>query len=582
MKLNNNQSWLHWTGWPGHINTSERSISISSIIRSPAFAIILVSCIWLGMVILVNPVGEFPLNDDWSYARPVQILVEQGRLELSGFTSMPLIAQVLWGALFCLLFGFSFTVLRISTIVLGLIGILATYWLIVEISKNRMMALGGALVVATNPLYLNLSLTFMTDVPFFAFSMLAILFFLRALRKDQLLDYALGYLFTLIAILIRQLAIVIPLSFLLANIIKYRFNKKVFIYALLPTGVFAGLLLIYPTLLKHTIGLPALYNRAYEPIAENIPLGWFQTPLVYADRLLVELMYLGLFFLPFLFMLGINIDPALSIRKRRLSILIGLVLFGAILVYLLSQGRVMPLTGNMLVNLGLGPLLLRDTYILNLPHWPSVPKELWYFVTAAAALGAVAIIFRIGSSGIQNYKLLKSGLKSELIDTTFLLSLASLYFLIIGITGFLDRYLIWLLPLLMCIMLAQKRHDHLRNRVFSTSISLAIIFIVGFFAIGSTHDYLAWNRTRWQAVTDLQQQGISYTNIDGGFEFNGWYSYDAGYQMDTSKSWWWVENDDFVISFGPLPNYVEIKKYPFERWIPPGDGSIFVLQRQKD
>ncbi|HLA86644.1 MAG TPA: hypothetical protein VJL10_01350, partial [Anaerolineales bacterium] len=60
---------------------------------------------WLLLVLFVNPVGKFPLNDDWSYARAVQSLVEHGHLELTGFTSMPLIAQALWGALFCLPFG---------------------------------------------------------------------------------------------------------------------------------------------------------------------------------------------------------------------------------------------------------------------------------------------------------------------------------------------------------------------------------------------------------------------------------------------------------------------------------------------
>ena len=89
-----------------------RSPFAGTAIRTSALAIITVSGVWLFMVLLANPVGEFPLNDDWSYSRAVQNLIEHGRLELTGFTSMPLIAQVFWGALFCLPFGFSFTALR--------------------------------------------------------------------------------------------------------------------------------------------------------------------------------------------------------------------------------------------------------------------------------------------------------------------------------------------------------------------------------------------------------------------------------------------------------------------------------------
>src|SRR5512133_1644077 len=105
------------------------------------------------MVLVANPAGGFPLNDDWSYSRAVLSLVEHGRLELTGFTSMPLIAQVLWGALFCLPFGFSFLALRVSTIVLGLIGILAIYQLFEEMKAKRAIALFGTAVVAANPLY---------------------------------------------------------------------------------------------------------------------------------------------------------------------------------------------------------------------------------------------------------------------------------------------------------------------------------------------------------------------------------------------------------------------------------------------
>src|SRR5712692_3184073 len=81
-----------------------RSLFAGTLIRTLTLAVITVSCVWLLMVLLVNPAGEFPLNDDWSYSRAVQSLVEHGRLELTGFTSMPLIAQVLWGALFSLPF----------------------------------------------------------------------------------------------------------------------------------------------------------------------------------------------------------------------------------------------------------------------------------------------------------------------------------------------------------------------------------------------------------------------------------------------------------------------------------------------
>src|SRR2546430_787911 len=113
------------------------------------------------MALLANPAGEFPLADDWSYNRAVQNLIEHGRLESTGFTSMPLIAQVFWGTLFCLPFGFSFTALRASTITLGLLGLFATYRLLKEMKVDSTLALLAVMVLAMNPLYFLLSLTFM-------------------------------------------------------------------------------------------------------------------------------------------------------------------------------------------------------------------------------------------------------------------------------------------------------------------------------------------------------------------------------------------------------------------------------------
>ena len=39
------------------------------------------------------------------------------------------------------------------------------------------------------------------------------------------------------------------------------------------------------------------------------------------------------------------------------------------------------------------------------------------------------------------------------------------------------------------------------------------------------------------------------------------------------------ENDDFMIAFGPVPGYKEMKRYHFQRWLPPGEGTILILRK---
>ena len=88
-------------------------------------------------IFYINPIGDFPLNDDWSMGIAVKNLLDLGRVKLSGWTSMSLIAQIFGGYLFCLPFGFSFTALRIFTLLFSFIGIFSTYKLIYELKKDR-------------------------------------------------------------------------------------------------------------------------------------------------------------------------------------------------------------------------------------------------------------------------------------------------------------------------------------------------------------------------------------------------------------------------------------------------------------
>ena len=166
---------------------------------------VLLGLIWTFMVIVVNPLGNFPLNDDWAYGYSVRALVENAQIRFSDWTATNLFGQVLWGALFCLPFGFSFTALRFSTAVLGFVGVLATYGILRELKTSRATAAIGALTLAFCPIYFALSLTFMNDVPFAAFAISSLYFFLRGLRLDSSLTIAVGLVLAGVAILTRQL-----------------------------------------------------------------------------------------------------------------------------------------------------------------------------------------------------------------------------------------------------------------------------------------------------------------------------------------------------------------------------------------
>ena len=56
---------------------------------------------------LVNPHGDFPLNDDWAYASSVRHLLFDGHLVLSDWSAPLALVHIFTGFLFAKVFGFS-------------------------------------------------------------------------------------------------------------------------------------------------------------------------------------------------------------------------------------------------------------------------------------------------------------------------------------------------------------------------------------------------------------------------------------------------------------------------------------------
>jgi hypothetical protein len=125
--------------------------------------------IWLLLLFMVNPIGNFPINDDWAFAYPVKALMDHGTFEFLMPFAPNLLLQVLWGYLFCLPDHFSFTALRISTLVLGLAALILTFRLLKEGVTDKFIIFLGLCNVLFNQLFFPLAYSFMTDIPFLDF-----------------------------------------------------------------------------------------------------------------------------------------------------------------------------------------------------------------------------------------------------------------------------------------------------------------------------------------------------------------------------------------------------------------------------
>src|SRR5512139_727571 len=179
----------------------------------PVVDVLFLLAFWLVVVVVVDPRGDFPLNDDWAYAIAVRRLLEDGAFRPPGWAGMTLLSQALWGAAIAAVAGFSHTVLRASTLILGGAAAVGTYLLARQLRAARGLALLAALTLAANPLFVALAHTFMTDVPMTAMMLYALLAFAHALESDSRAAWAAGSALTIAAVLCRQPAIVPALGF---------------------------------------------------------------------------------------------------------------------------------------------------------------------------------------------------------------------------------------------------------------------------------------------------------------------------------------------------------------------------------
>lgn len=565
------------------------TIQLSKISKTDKINSLLIIGIWLLMVVIVNPLGDFPLNDDWIFGLSVKYLLENGDFRLPAFSAPNSFFNIFFGAVFCLPFGFSFTALRFSTLVLGLIGVLTTYAILRQLKATPEISFLGALLVAFNPMYFGLSNTFMTDVPFFTFAILSLYFLILGLQKNSKIEIIIGIIISYIAFLIRQYGIIILLTFGFGYLIKKGLSFKTIVQGFSPVVIASLIQISYQKWLMTTDRLPLVDNpqynnllRVFNGIFES--KAWLNILDYFRNSILGILIYLGSFLLPFIIIFFSQSFP--SHRPRIRMLILGLLsLFSFTVINLLISMRVrIPFFGNILTPFGLGPLTLRDTYIVGLNYpLPSLNIRIsWTVMTLMGVINAGLLIYFLIVSiiPIKNQSqdpdnLEKKGLKF------FIISAIISYSLLIILSSIFDRYLLPLLPLFMLmILLSTKEIVHWKLVSVITPIILIFMLMYGGFTITATHDYLAWNRTRWQALNNLMKEdNISPNLIDGGYEFNGWYLYDADYKRQQDKSWWWVDGDDYVISSGPLQGYQPVRQYPFRRWFLGSEDNIFVLRK---
>ena len=465
---------------------------------------------WTGILVIalvgvvlfgaVDYSGDYAINDDWGYATPVRWWVEDGRLALTHWQSMPLLTQLAMGIGWAEIFGYSPESLRRLTLTLALVASLSVYGLARRLDLSPGPALLAALLPLASPIFLGLSYTFMTDVPFAAVLLISTLCFAQSFRSGGVTSFALGVVFLLLAILLRQTALALAVALVLAEPMARGFSLLRVLRSIAVLVVSVSLYWITADAIADSIGLPYYYELKTDAVLRFALAALrqeYETLLVAPQAILRASALFGLTLLPVL--------PFLWPKRGQMGFLgVGTaIILIAGLTWAsarLETGVFFAAPGDMLTAEGLGPRHLEG----RLPD-----GGLW--AIAASGLGHAVTILALFTA-LRRQKSpppARTGIQALLFLTGAILYAPH----VVADTWNFDRYA--LLPAILLSLVVLSRTD--TDRPAAGGLSTGLVAVGLALSLVLVHDFFRWQDARYDLIASLDRPA---SEIDGGFEFN--------------------------------------------------------------
>jgi Dolichyl-phosphate-mannose-protein mannosyltransferase len=463
--------------------------------------------------LIVNPFVQMPFDDDWSYAFTVREFLRTGRMLYNGWSAPLILTQVWWGALFSEIFGYSFIVLRFSTLPMAVGCAILAYLLARRADLAPSRAIFCSLLLCLSPLFLPLALSFMTDVPALMFTLLCLYAFVRAAQSLRTMEFlawlGVGIIFGIIGGMGRQTVWVVPLSVVPYLMLTHRKSP-----ALVAAALLGWLLVVLDIVLS---------------------LRWFdRQPWVYLDPPMLTVFRVGLR-KPGIF-LGNVIEVCFTIVMMVLPIAFPMALSSVARLWrmrktwrgLVTAAVICLLAAAIARNpaLGMAPWLFNILSIhgvigsLELSgHRPiSLPMPVRGILSAMILMCCYFLLAR-GVEAVLEPRLSLASLREFFTRKPPIFSIlaifGSVYFFLMIVRSaqdvVFDRYL---LPLIPCVAIGLL----CACRPRAVAWTLLAIYIV--YGLATTQDNLALAAARRAAVNRLEAAGVPSTQIAAGFEYD--------------------------------------------------------------
>jgi len=515
-------------------------------------------------IALVDPRGDFPLNDDWAYAFSTERFLETGVIERLRWTWAPIVAHVWVGAAASALAGFSFETLRATTLLLGCAALLATYALARSAGIGPARSALCAAVLGVCPVFFNLWFTFMTDVPF-AFwttgSAAALCASLRARGRRAFALGACGVALCAAATSVRQPGAAVAVAFAAAlAATRIRSARGFALLAVSGAGVAGIALLASGAMFGGADGGGTMLRYLARRVLANPNLPYF----LFCNALVV-LCYVGAFLSP----IAPLVAPPAHARPLALA---SAATGAAVSLALAALSFDAPPGLNLVWNTGLGARTLDGQELL-----PHAASAVWW---CATALGAACGAWCLGALALA-----AAARGRELRDRPELAFLAIFPLVYLATLGlripFFDRYLGAAIPPLcvLALALAGRTRSGLRAR----ALAATALAVLGAYSLAGTRDYMEHHRARAVLLDALEADGISPRRIDGGFEHAGRFNFDRDNSLFIANERRWVVDDEYLVSHASeREGYTRLRTVEHARWLPPGRASVSLLRRDPD
>jgi hypothetical protein len=494
--------------------------------RSGRIAAILCSlCVALA-VLIVHPVAESGVMDDASFTRTAQIFAATGHVVYNAWAAMPIGWQLIVGAIFIKLFGFSFTVVRLSTLPAAMGTVFLLHRIFVRCGMSERNATLATLSFALSPLFLLMSMTFMTDVSGVFALVLCLYACVRAVESESDRSAMLWVCFAIVSNAlggtVRQtswlgLLVMVPSTLWL---LRRRAGVLQIALPVLGLGVaFMGYALHWWNV--HPYSIPESL------LPEHVGAEELKT--------LVLTLWTGMLTFTMLF-LPVLLAFAWSVRKcgRRVWMLVaGIAAVAAVVMFVAVERRHKPLFTMIRMP---GTLLFRgEVRGLELVSHSYDATMLWLrLLLTVTAIGVIAAVVGVVMSR-------RSGASEEASSS---ISWPDLMVLLVPFSLVYGALLLprssggqlfprYLLPLVIVALILLVRFYQERVSARLPGVTIVAMAVLAVYGVADSHDFFAMTRARVAAMAEVRAAGVPDTAIDGGAEINMWtYTDRFGYFND--------------------------------------------------